>query len=464
MSETAKEYKRRLEALRAHVDDVTGLAPRQVEATRLLGGDATHVLLYGGARSMKTFVIVRAIVARALKAEDSRHLIARFRFNHCKQYIGMDTLPAVLRTCFPDVPCKPDKQDWFFRFPNNSEIWLGGLDEKERTEKILGAEYATIFLNEISQISWAARNMVITRLAQRRADFEGDDLALRAYYDCNPPPQSHWAFKLFMQNRDPETGQSRTDKANFAQMMLHPKDNPFIHEDFIAELEAMPERQRRRFLEGEWLPATENALWNPAQFDEYRIGGEGQSVSVPDMQRIVVAVDPSGADEDEEKNNDEIGIICAGLGVDGHCYVLDDASKKTSPREWAKIATNIYHARGADLVVGEVNYGGAMVREVVQTADSSVPFKEVNATRAKHVRAEPVAALYDQGKVHHVGLFPKLEDELSGFTTAGYIGAKSPNRADACIWAISELFPGMVRKPKRDLVIEGSGGFDVHAW
>lgn len=460
MSNPAKERKRALEAAAGEAirADAT-LTERQREANRLLGSGPRHVMLFGGSRSGKTFILVRAMVVRALKAGDSRHLIARFRFNHVKNYVGMDTLPSVMKTCFPQVPYTIDKQDWFMRLPNESEIWFGGLDEKERTEKILGAEYATVFLNEVSQISWQARNTVMTRLAQRSG------LSLKAYYDCNPPPQNHWSYKLFVKNEDPLTGQVRTDADNFAAMLMNPEDNrAHIHEDYLAELEELPERLRRRFLLGEWLPATENALWNADWFDEYRIAGGKGNHSVPDMQRIVIGVDPSGADDDEEKHNDDIGIIIAGLGTDGKAYVLEDLTLKAGPKKWGGVVGGAFERHRADLVVGETNFGGEMVRFVVQTAKPNIPFKPVTASRGKVVRAEPIAALYEQGKVHHVQRFSELEDELLGYTTAGYTGAKSPNRADALVWALSELFPGMVRKPRRDMVIEGAGGFDVHGW
>ncbi len=117
---------------------------------------------------------------------------------------------------------------------------------------------------------------------------------------------------------------------------------------------------------------------------------------------------------------------------------------------WAKVATGAYDRHNADVVVGEVNYGGAMVQSTIQTARPRTPFKAVTATRGKTVRAEPFSALYEQGKVRHVGEFPDLEDELVAFSTVGYMGERSPNRADAWIWVLAELFPGMVRKPKAE--------------
>jgi hypothetical protein len=142
------------------------LTPRQIEANALLQTEAKHILLDGGSRSGKTALFVRAICNRAIKAPRSRHAILRFRFAHVKESIGMDTLPKVMRTCFPQVPCNINKSDWFLPLPNGSEIWLGGIDDKERTEKILGKEFATILLNECSQIPYNSRNLIVTRLAQ----------------------------------------------------------------------------------------------------------------------------------------------------------------------------------------------------------------------------------------------------------------------------------------------------------
>ena len=125
------------------------LTARQIEANELLGGSAKHICLVGGARSGKTFLLVRAVFVRALKAPGSRHLIARLRKNHVVASIGRDTLPKVVELCFPGL-FKLDQSEWFLTLPNKSEIWLGGLDDKERVEKILGTEFATIYLNECS--------------------------------------------------------------------------------------------------------------------------------------------------------------------------------------------------------------------------------------------------------------------------------------------------------------------------
>ena len=159
---------------------------RQCELFRLLGTPAREFLIYGGAGSGKTFGILAALIARALKAPGSRHLIGRQRFNHCKASIGQQSLPEVLETAFPGVAVELNKQDWIFTLRSrrgSSELWLIGLDEGERLDKVLGTEFATIYLNEASQISYEGFNVVKTRLRQKARRIEGRDLSRRMIHD-----------------------------------------------------------------------------------------------------------------------------------------------------------------------------------------------------------------------------------------------------------------------------------------
>ena len=419
------------------------LTERQEAARTLLNGDTRHILLDGGSRSGKTLLIVRNIVLRALKAARSRHAILRFRFKHCKESVGMDTLPAVMRMCFPDVPWQLNKSDWYATYPNGSEIWLGGLDEKERTENILGKEFATVYLNEVSQIPFASRNMAITRLAQRCTqviDGVASPLQLRAYYDCNPPAKTHWIYKLFYGKVNPETNQALTDAAAYGALTLNPKDNlDNLPPEYLTELEGLPERLRKRFLLGQYGDAVAGALWTDEMIDRYRVT-EGE---LPTMVRVVVAVDPSGSGDTDNAHNDAIGLVVAGLGIDGNGYLLEDLTCKAGPQVWGNLATTAYDRHKANLIVAETNFGGDMVQFVVKAAKPGVPFKKLTASRGKHVRAEPISALTEQGKIRFVGRFPDLEDELCAMTTNGYVGTSSPNRADALVWAFSELFPGI---------------------
>jgi phage terminase large subunit-like protein len=193
-------------------------------------------------------------------------------------------------------------------------------------------------------------------------------------------------------------------------------------------------RLGRQELEAELLDDVPGALWNRDVIDTLR----RDTAPASGFRRLIVGLDPSGSDNPEA---DEVGIILCGLDEADHGWVIADASGKYSPTEWAKIAVGLYHKYHADRIVAEINYGGAMVESVIRAVDPNVSYMSVTASRGKVARAEPISALYEQNRVHHLGIFPQLEDEMAGFTsdfdraTAGY----SPNRVDALVWALSEL-------------------------
>lgn len=429
------------------------LTEKQIAAREVLSGPATHVMLFGGSRSGKTFLLVRQVVVRALKAPKSRHAILRFRFNHVKASIVLDTFPKVMELAFPGTKYHVDKSDWFAQFENGSQIWFGGLDDKERTEKILGQEHATIYLNECSQIPQVSRDMAVTRLAQQvKQAVDGEEAALvpRMYYDCNPPSKGHWSYKMFVEKVDPETRKPHKRPDDYAWFQINPHDNAEnLAAGYLETLNSLSARMRKRFLDGEFADATPNALFAEESIDKWRVI-DGR---LPDMVRVVVGVDPSGSGDEDTADNDAIGIVVGGLGTDGNAYLLEDGTVKAGPATWGKVATSAFERHSADVVVGEVNFGGAMVQHVIQTARPRTPYKAVTASRGKVVRAEPFSALYEQGKVRHVGDFRELEDELLAFSTVGYTGSGSPNRADAWIWVLAELFPALVKsapKPKTE--------------
>lgn len=428
--------------------------PKQEEARGLFMGEAPYDMLFGGSRSGKTFITVRQIVVRALKAPGSRHAIFRFRFNAAVVTIAMDTFPKVMAMCFPGHAYRLDKSLWYFEFPNGAQVWIGGLDDKERTEKILGQEHATIYFNECSQIPWSSVQTGLTRLSQVAEIFTrrgpmGKFLRPRAFFDCNPPSKSHWTYRVFVLGVDPETKKPLARPQDWVCFQINPRDNAKnLPAGYIDNtLAGMSERMKRRFLSGEFADANPNALFPEEHIDAWRVQGE----RVPDMVRIAVGVDPSGSGDEDNADNDEIGIVVGGLGVDGNAYLLEDPSLKAGPKIWGDVATSAWERHAADIIVGEVNFGGAMVNQTIQVARPRTPFKAVTASRGKVVRAEPYSALYEQGKVRHVGYFPELEEELAGFSTHGYTGTGSPNRADAWVWVLAELFPGitMPRKKKR---------------
>lgn len=435
----------------AFKEDEFQLIPKQDEALDLFASVAMYILLYGGSRSTKTFTIIRTIVWRALAVDGSRHAVLRFRFNHVKASIVYDTFPKVMALCFPDCPYHLDKSDWFVKFPNGSEIWFGGLDDKERTEKILGNEYATIFLNEISQISYNSFLIIITRLAQLChyvRDGQRKELRLKLFCDENPPSKGHWSHKLFIEKKGPDTNTPVSDPDDYDSLLMNPADNAEnLPASYVKALQNLPKRKRDRFWAGLFSDNTENALWTPEILDASRVSEIPDGV---DLVRVVVAVDPSGAGDDDNEDNDDIGIGVAALGSDGIGYCLEDLTIKAGPAKWGKVAASAYTRHDADRLIGEANFGGAMVEFVVKTANPNVSYKAVHASRGKVVRAEPISALHETGKIKMVGRFDDLEDELTGFTTSGYIGESSPNRADWFVWAFTELFPGMTKKEEKE--------------
>ena len=195
-------------------------------------------------------------------------------------------------------------------------------------------------------------------------------------------------------------------------------------------------RLGRQELDAEVLGDLPGALWSMASLDAYRL-----QTQPAEIKRIVVAVDPAVSSTDD---SDEHGLIVAGIDGEGRGVVLEDGTLRGGPSDWARRAVSLYRSWGADAVIVERNQGGDMVAHTVRTISQTVNIREVTATRGKHVRAEPIAALYEQGKVAHVGAFAELETQMTQMTSSGYQGDGSPDRLDALVWAMTDLFPDMV--------------------
>lgn len=414
---------------------------KQAEQAAAVYGPARHVLAYGGARSGKTFGFCEVIAERGLQAPASRHLIARLHNIDVRQSVMLDTWPKMMGLAFPDVAYKMNKSDQFIMLPDGSEVWFTGLDDKERVDKILGKEFATIYVNESSQVGYETIMTLRTRLAQSATCRDGTSLTLKAVYDLNPTSRQHWTYREFIDGVNPVDGR-HLSMGSRAFVVLNPADNPHLPSDYIKELDELPDRQRQRFRDGKYLSEVPGAFWSMADrtADDGRIIPGIDSLRVkcaPDkLRRIVVSVDPSGSDG---TGGDLQGIIVAGIGTDGHGYVLADRSCRKSPEGWAREAVKAYEEFKADRIIAERNYGGAMVESVIKAASPNVPVTLVNASRGKIIRAEPIAALYEKGKVHHVGGFPMLEEQMGMTTTSGYQGGGSPDRMDALVWALTEL-------------------------
>ena len=188
-------------------------------------------------------------------------------------------------------------------------------------------------------------------------------------------------------------------------------------------------RLGRQELYAEVLDDTEGALWSYAMLEKTRV----ETDQVPEMTRIVVAIDPAVTNNE---GSDETGIVVAGQAVNGRYYVLADVSAKMSPDGWGRLAIDQFYRYQADRIVAETNNGGDLVERLLRNIDSTVPYTPVSASRGKMVRAEPIAALYEQEKVSHVGIFNELEEQLCTYTVGS---RKSPDRLDALVWALTEL-------------------------
>lgn len=393
-----------------------------------LANSHRHTLAYGGARSAKSTGFVRNIFLRAMKRV-SKHLMVRFRFNHAHLHLGQETVPFVLKTCFPGADITLHSTPGVhWRVPviggGESTVWLGGTDNKERMDKLLGSEYSTILLNECSELPFDAVPQLDGRLAEKSG------LKLRMYYDCNPTGKKHWSYQLFMKALFPDGEPCLWDTAN---IQMNPAGNyENLPVEYLAALNMLPKRQRQRFLEGLYLADVEGALWSDQMVNMARASYN----SDVGLRKTVIAVDPSVSNN---KGSDECGIVVVSEDVDRRGVVRADLSKKMSTRTWAQRVVNAYTTYEANEVVAEVNNGGDLVEQVIHNIDPNIKVVKVHAAVGKRARAEPVSMLYEprQERVSHVEAFPELESELT--ETVFEDIKESPNRLDALVWGLSHL-------------------------
>ena len=268
--------------------------------------------------------------------------------------------------------------------------------------------------------------------------FDRIDLSIRSKKQSNrvvlimnPSNREHWVYKRFFGSRGVPEGFS--GKIG---------DTPYIHttyldnmanlsQSFLDQAERTKEVNMLRYNHiylGHWLDSSEGLLWDMAILDKFRVQ------DAPQIVRVVVAIDPAIT---AKAGSDETGIIVVGVGVDNKGYVLEDGSGTYSPNEWAAKVSQLYHKWQANEVVAEVNQGGDMVESTIKTVDASIYVHKVHATKGKFVRAEPIYALYQQGKVHHVGYHSKLESQLVTWNPSDE--HTSPDRMDALVWGLTRL-------------------------
>lgn len=281
-------------------------------------------------------------------------------------------------------------------------------------DQLRGPEFDTAWVDELAKYRRAQETWDMLRFTMRK----GDDP--RVMVTTTPRPIL-LIRKLLKDKRTVVTrGRTKDNASNLPREFL----------DDIQERYAGT-RLGRQELEGELLEDVPGALWTESMFDRVE--------EVPECSRIVVGVDPSGASGEVGENADAIGIVVAGRTMDGRYVVLEDATCSLSPAGWGRRAVDCYKRWRADRIVAERNFGGAMVEAVIRGADRNAPVKMVTASRGKAVRAEPIAALYEQKKVAHVRGLDQLEAQMMATVSTGYVGEGSPDRLDAAVWALSEL-------------------------
>jgi len=324
-----------------------------------------------------------------------------------------------------------NRSDYFISFPNGSEIWIGGLDDKERTEKVLGNEYSTILFNESSQLIYGSVETALTRLA------ENAGLVNKAYYDCNPPNKKHWLYLLFMKHINPGD-KTCVDPANYVSMLINPVDNEEnLPDGYITDiLGRLSKRKRQRFRDGLWLDVNQGALWEDKWI--------GRMSELPEADYIIVGVDPQASEgEAAEEIGAETGIVVCQRSGD-RLIVLEDRSDNYTPGQWAEQAVEAYKEWRANKIVGERNNGGAMVKDTIKVRYPNVPVETVWASQGKSRRAEPISALYEEGRGFHYGIFEELEDQMCSWIQGSTVKEMgfSPDRMDAMVWAATELMLG----------------------
>jgi phage terminase large subunit-like protein len=280
-----------------------------------------------------------------------------------------------------------------------------------------GRRYGRAIIDEAAMVPdlIAAWNEV---LRPTLADFAGD-----AWFLSTPKGRTDF-HELFLR------GQDGTRVEGWASWQRPTWENPHIPASEIEAMRAeLPPRVFSQEVEAEFVADVEGALWQQATIDRHRVTGH------PALSRIVIGVDPAGG------GGDEIGIVAAGRGPDGHAYVMEDVSMRGSPAAWASRVVALYDELGADRIVAEKNYGGDMVEHTLRTARQHLPVTVITASRGKQQRAEPIAALYEKGSVHHAGHFGQLEMQMTGWDPDDR-NAKSPDRLDALVWALSDLMLG----------------------
>lgn len=411
-------------------------------------GPSRYKGAYGGRGSGKSWFFAAMIVERCLRTPGTRVVCVREVQKSLRESVKLlieDIIESLgVGSLFRSMSDRIET-------PGGGVILFQGMQEHTKESIKSLAEFDLAYVEEAQTMTAGSLEMLRPTIRKQYPDGTYSEI----WFSWNPRSAKD-PVDAFLRGPDPPPD-AIVVKTGYLE-------NPFFPEVLEIEREYDEQHKRDRYGHvwlGDYEPAALGAIWDRVTLHE------GRMDEAPAMTRIVVAVDPAVSTvESNDETSGMHGIVVAGLGSDGRGYVLSDSTTRGGPAQWAQRAVAVYDRFEADAVVIEINQGGDMVRHTLRTVRPGLRIIEVRATRGKHVRAEPIAALYTTGKISHVGAFPELEDQMCLMTAAGYEGEGSPDRCDALVWAFTELFPKLTRKTdnKGRRPERANSGYSPHRW
>lgn len=414
-----------------------------------------NIMAAGGIRSGKSVTLTAAMKFRADRAPGSRHGIFHRYANTCYRNMFDTTTPETMRILYGDEWWEAfeadkahyiNKSDHIITWPNGSEFHYGGLDDMNKHR---GTKFSTVWINEANYASYDDAQVLQGRLSETIAELRpGKILDTKFFIDLNPTVKSSWEYEVFVEGLIPGERSAIPDHADlYHWRLLNFADNKEnLPANYFRRFEAMSESQRARDELGEWGEDNPNALFNLAKI------GREPSPSIDSLSEIVVAIDPAGT---ANKNSDRTGIIVAGRDSAGGLHVLEDATCKEKPDVWIAKALELRETYDANWIITEKNYGQDILKSLMFRVAPNAPLKFVDAMgRGKRLRAEPVATMYERGRVSHAKPLRELEREMIEFDAPTFKG--SPDRVDAMVYALTHLSG---EKPAQPMRIKRLGGF-----
>lgn len=401
-----------------------------------------NILAAGGVRSGKTIAEITGMYFRAQRAPGSTHGFFHQTRTSCERNLFKTSFPETLDILMPgwyaDLKAAPEnyinQSDLTVRLPNGSKFLFMGLDDPD---KVRGLKFSTIMLNEANFVDYKTVMTLRGRLSEsvptlnpKTGKQDGPPLETKMLFDLNPTFKSSWDYQVFVEGLVP--GERRpipNHKKTYRYLTINAIDNkPNLPASLFEDFESMTEEQRRRDEHGMWTEDNPHALFSLNTIQRKQIN--------PDtLVEVVVAVDPAGT---ANKNSDHTGVVVAGRDAESNLYVLEDATLKAKPDEWIKKAIELRKKYDANWIITEKNYGRDILEELMFRLAPSEPLKFVDAMgRGKKLRAEPVASMYERGRVAHTRVFAELEQQMIEFDAPSYKG--SPDRVDALVYALTHL-------------------------